>query len=283
MEKLKDLEQYKGLLKEYRCFLRTGVTNHYLSVFDVERYLRLGRIYFEKLSNALIFYTDEECFYRLYYMGSEVPERRLEKKEKPLFLKYVYTGQGDKDKWKGLLVGLGLKYLDTSIQIVAHTGQIEGLDKKLSLADRFISRFGLGVKYAGVDVQDEVLKLLEDEPWLSVYHFNYETEDEMQRDFNSGLYRVVENKNHEIIAAQHFVMANGTITGEWLAVKEEYKLQYGVGAALAYHSFVYARGKGIDLYYGWVDVNNSNSLKYHKSVEYTTTNKMADGWIMEGR
>lgn len=80
---------------------------------------------------------------------------------------------------------------------------------------------------------------------------------------------------------QQFSIENGTIQGNWLAVKDEYKVRYGIGTAMAYHSFVYAIEHDIHSYFGWVVKDNDKSIKYHESIGYELTDKVSEEWILE--
>lgn len=63
-------------------------------------------------------------------------------------------------------------------------------------------------------------------------------------------------------------------------MKAEYKEKYGIGAAMAYHSFAYAIEHNIMNYFGWLEKDNEKSLRYHQSIGYRLTGKVAEDWIL---
>lgn len=284
MKRIYTIDQYKDLLKENKENSRGGLTNNYLGIHGIKKYISLERMYFETMEKGYVIYLDEGKYYRMLYCGRAENINRITPKDKPLMFRFIYDKNTDKkQEWDNILSAFGLSEFDNTIQICANISEQHDVDVKLAKSTRFIERFGLGISYATQGMIDEIFRLRDTEPVLSIYHFEYETESEICEDIVNGLYRVVTNKDNEVVAAQHFIEKNGTINGEWLAVKEEYKLQYGIGGALAYHSFDYAKQKGVDMYYGWVDIKNENSLKYHESLGYRMTGKMSESWIMEAK
>lgn len=281
MEKIRDFEQYKELFGNNKSYIRSGLTNQYLAVADIKRYISRDRLFFDSFSSGVAFYTDEDEYYRIHYIGDGTVESATLKKEKPVLLRYVFTEKSVDERWAAFLEKAGLVKEETSTQIVAKMSEITDADSKLNLSLRYLNRFGLSVEYASESMLDEILRIRNEEPLLSKFYFPYKTREEFEDEIRQGLYRVVINREGEVVAAQHFVVNNGTVSGEWLAVREEYKLKYGIGGAMAYHSFKYAQDHNFELYYGWVNIENSNSLSYHKTVGYGTTGKMASSWIGE--
>lgn len=270
------------MFRKYRKWGKSGITNNYLSIKEIEKYLLQGRIFFEEFEEGFALLTYEEGYYRLHYTGSVQGIEGLEPKDKPQLIRYIYTDEQTKEKWIEILGKTKFVLEETSVQIVANVTEISDVREKSKMTSRFLARFGLETIYASEDMYDEIIKLRNEEPVLSIYDFCFETKEETLEDIRNGMYRVVKNINEEVVAAQHFRINNGTLMGEWLAVKEEYKVKYGIGSMMAYQSFLYAIDHNIDLYYGWVDVRNTNSIQYHESVGYKQTNKKADGWILEG-
>lgn len=282
MERVHTIEQYKNLVKSNRDNARGGITNNYLGIDSINKYISLGRLFYETMENGYLLYLDEGKYYRMIYCGKNIAVKPIEPKDKPVMLRFIYDINTNKQQeWEEFLCGIGLVKFDNTVQILAKVSEQSDVELKLSKTMRFIERFGFRICYADRNMIDDIMNLRNREPVLSRYHFEFETDDEIYKDIDDGLYRVVLNKENEVIAAQHFKEKNGTINGEWLAVKEEFKLQYGIGGALAYHSFDYAKQKGVEMYYGWVEINNENSLKYHKSLGYKQTDKRSESWIME--
>lgn len=284
MERLKSIEEYKALLLEYKQICRRGYSNNFLNLEMVNRYIGLQRIYYEKGESSLLFFTDEEKYYRLYVQTSPEADIRIEKKDKPILVRNVYKKDAKSDmllRFEDKLKEQEFSLYDESVQMVANPLEMkESLQKKYEKALSFLTRVGLRLDYAGEEHISEIIALREKEPLLKDYHFLYETEDEIRDNIKNKYYRCVFNEQNEVCAAQQFSIENRTVQGNWLAVKEEYKVRYGIGTVMAYHSFLYANDLEIQKYFGWVVRDNIKSIKYHQSIGYEITDKYADEWVL---
>lgn len=285
MEKLTNLEEYKAILKDCKKVCRGGYNNFYLDIQAIKRYLSLGRIYYEVNESGVFFFTDEEQYYRLYAYISPERETEVKKQDKPVLIRNIYREQGKPEALVRFEEGLkkqGFTLYDQSVQIISNPlEQEEDIRRKCEKALSFLKRAGLTVCYAKEEHLGEMIKLRQNEPLLKPYHFMYQTEEEMKEDIQKGYYRCVINQEGRICAAQQFSVQNGTLQGNWLAVKEEYKVRYGIGTAMAYHSFLYAIEHQIPCYFGWVVRDNVKSLKYHQAIGYKISDKLADEWFMQ--
>ena len=286
MEILKSLEEYKALLVQYKQVCRRGYSNNYLGLDMVNRYIALQRIYYETSPNSLMFITDEENYYRVYIQTDAEADFAIRKKDKPVLIRNVYKENKKTEvllRTEEKLKQQGFKLYDASVQIVASPLEMqEDIRKKYDRAMDFLTRAGIKIRYAKEEEAGAILSLREKEPLLKEYHFLYETAEEIAADIRQGYYRCAYNAQDEICAAQHFYVSNGTLQGDWLAVKEEYKVRYGIGTAMAYHSFMYAIEHEIPLYFGWVVRDNLKSIKYHQVIGYEISDKLADEWLLEG-
>lgn len=281
MERIESIEQYKEILKKYKKVARNGLNNNFLTIESVERYITLERIFCEEYEEELLIYTDEEFYYKLHYMGKAIPQKIVGRHEKPVLLRFIYMSETEKEAWARCARSLGLKKYDYTLQILANICENDNLEEKLERALRFVNRFGIKITYASTNMLNEIMALRDAEPLLDRYSFNYETDVEICEDIKNNYYRVAVTDKGEVIAAQHYTIQNGILIGDWLAVKEGYKDKYGIGAAIAFHSFDYAKVNSIKLYYGWVDGENLNSIQYHKSIGYNMTGKKSEGWLKD--
>lgn len=284
MEILKNLEEYKELLVKYKPVCRRGYNNNYLSMDMVERYIELQRIYYEAEDNALTFITDEEKYYRAYVQTNPEADITIQKRDKPVLVRNVYKENKKTDvllKFEDKLKKQGFSIYDESVQIVAKPLEMkEDVQKKYDRAFSFLERAGIKIGYATEENFAEINFLRESEPILKDYHFLYETESEILDNIKSGYFRCAFNMDGKVCAAQQFSVENGTIQGNWLAVQEEYKVRYGIGTAMAYHSFLYAIEHEVQSYFGWVVRDNTKSIKYHQAIGYELTDKFADEWLL---
>lgn len=179
------------------------------------------------------------------------------------------------------LQGLGFSLYDESVQILARPFDArEDILAKHKKSESFLTRFGLKIFYLDSSRVEEAIWLRDHTPELKPYHFLYETKEERQQAAENGYFRCVSNAQGEICAAQQFYVKRNTIQGNWLAVKPEYKGKYGIGAAMAYHSFAYAIEHNINSYFGWVVRDNLESIRYHQSIGYEIMDKVAKEWIL---
>lgn len=285
MERLKSIEEYKALLMQYKQVCRRGYNNNYLGLDKVNRYIALQRIYYETVENALMFITDEEAYYRMYIQTDAEAKVIIKKEDKPVLIRNVYKENRKPEALLKLEENLGrqgFKVYDESVQIVARPLDMrENIQNKYDRAEAFLKRAGIKILYAKEGEAEEILNLREKEPLLKKYHFLYETKEEISADIRKGYYRCAYNAQGEICAAQHFYVSNGTLQGDWLAVKEEYKIRYGIGTAMACHSFLYAIEHDISQYFGWVVRDNKKSIDYHQAIGYEISDKLADEWLLE--
>lgn len=286
MEKLSNLEEYKSVLREGRIRCKGGFNNMYLTIESVKRYLSLGRLYYELSDDSLCLYTDEEEYYRMYIQCSLNGVSQIYAKGKPILIRNIYRESCKPDNMvqiENTLKQQGFELYDQCVQILAKPLEMEEtVRKKYDASMGFLKRAQIDIVYADEAQLEEIIILRNKEPELKPYHFFYQTKEEMLQDIKDGYYRCAVNAEGEVCAAQHFTVANGTIQGDWLAVKEEYKAKYGIGAAMAYHSFTYAIEHNIRNYFGWVAHNNVKSLKYHSAIGYTIGDELADEWLLIG-
>lgn len=286
MERLKNIEDYKALLREYKTVCRRGYTNNFLNTELIKRYLDLQRIYYIAIQDALIFITDEEKYYRLHVSVSpQVNILDVKNMDKPLLVRNIFK-EGKKTKellsFEKVLKETGFHIYDESVQIVAYPLNLkEDIRKKYEKAAAFLARTGIHIGYAENEYNLKEIQLLrQEESVLKDYHFTYENEDEILDNMKKGYYRCAFDSSGTVCAAQQFSVENGTVQGNWLAVKEEYKVRYGIGTAMAYHSFLYACERELPTYFGWVVRDNEKSIKYHQSIGYEVTDKYADEWLL---
>ena len=284
MEKLETLAQYKEMLSKYRKICRNGYSNNYLSFEAIKRYISLNRIYFDTAENYFMIYTDEEKYYRAYVYMNQETKLHIKKMDKPILIRTIYKKDDKLDLillLEKMLREQQFELYDKIVQICAKPLEMkEEVTRKLEKAQLFLKRAGIYLDYACAHNIPEIMSLKKEEEALKDYHFLYETEDEIKENVERGYYRCAFNMNGEICAAQQFSVENYAAQGNWLAVKEQYKIRYGIGYAMAYHSFMYAIEHDIPNYFGWVACNNEKSLKYHREIGYEITDKYSDEWVL---
>lgn len=283
MEKLENWEKYKELLRETRQCGFIRFSNNYLDMDAVKRYIELDRIEYRLDGSGFYLYTDEGSFYRLYMQCGE-NSINISGRDKPILVRNVYRESNvsaAQQEVENQLRSAGFSLYDESVQILARPlAAKEDILAKLERSERFLARFGLKIVYANSSQLEDIIRLRDNTPELKPYHFLYETMEERQQAAEKGYFRCVVNAQGEICAAQQFHVEGSAIQGDWLAVQPEYKEKYGIGAAMAYHSFAYAIKSNIKNYFGWVVRNNTKSIRYHQSIGYEVMDKVADEWVL---
>lgn len=285
MERLNDYDAYKDLLSRNKSLYRRGFNNNYLSVDKIKQYIRLGRMSFIEDSSGIQLFLDEKDYYRCILMISAETVLHMSRQDKPVFVRNIYDITKKSETLTSVEESLkknSFKKIDTSVQIMCKPKDHEDEYRKNNeKCLKFLSRFGIHIDYPDASLAEKVFELRKTTPELKYYQFPYEEIDDIIFDYTKGYYRCAFNAENELIGAQHFTIENETIQGDWLAIKDEYRVKYGVGRAMAYHAFVYALDNRYDVYYGWVVDTNYDSLKYHSGIGYVITNKRANEWILE--
>lgn len=284
MEKVVSIENYKCLWKEGRLRSKDGYNNFYLNFDEAQRYCALGRLYYEMQDSGLIIFTDEESCYRMHVLLRPDAPIVFYRQDKPLLFRNIYKENMKTDAQTALeriLEKQGFALEDSSVQILARPLENQKeIREKYEKAAAFLNRMKIQITYAKEENLEEIEKIRDDEPALKPYHFLYRTKEETLQDIRNGYFRCAVDDKGRLCAVQQFSVVNRTVQGNWLAVKEAYKVKYGIGTAMAYHSFLYAIERGIANYYGWVVRANKKSLAYHQAIGYTLTDKIADEWIL---
>ena len=182
MEKLRSLEEYKSLLSSYKKVYRSGYCNNYLNIDMIKRYISLQRIYFETGDKILLFFTDEEKYYRLHALLGLGANIDIKKQDKPIMLRNVYK-EGTKPDillcLEGALKQQGFFLYDETVQILANPlNNKEDIQRKYDKAISFLNRFKIRIGYAQEKDIEQIMNLRDKEPLLKDYHFIYETQDE---------------------------------------------------------------------------------------------------------
>lgn len=287
MECLTDYDSYKELMLRNKSLYRRGFNNNYLSVDKIKRYIEAKRISYVEDSCGIQLFLDEEKYYRCILMISADAEPTIYKADKPIFLRNIYDISKKPEVLSAAeetLKANGFRPVNTSVQIVCKPKEHEKEYRKNNeKCLRYLNRFGISIEYPDSSYAEKIFELRRNTPELRYYQFPYEESSDIESDFNKGYYRCALDREGRLIGVQHFTVENGIVQGDWLAVKDEYRLKYGIGRAMGYHSFVYAIDNGYDMYYGWVVDTNHRSLNYHNEIGYSVTDKRADEWAMESK
>lgn len=280
MDKVESLDRYKELLAETKekCGRRL-VTNSYMFLDEIRRYIDLGRLYYEKLENGIVFYSDEESHYRCYFhadlSGGTKRDKKIEKKDKLLLTQLLYRNErtAKESEMASWLEEVGFILKDTMDYIVedrtANKKKIEPLVKHIL---RLLDESHLTFRTLLPNEVEQLLEFQKNIDCIPYYQLSYHSPEEYGEAIRDGRLEGVLDLNGNLCAAHYFDAENGRIGG-WYAIKKEYQKTYGIVMLFNYSAMKYAEENNIGEEYGWVMRGNKESVKYHKK----------SGWIWEGR
>lgn len=127
IKELLSIAQYKKLLEDFRTVCKTPFSNIYLMPKDINRFINLKRISYVKNDYGIIFYLDEETFYRVCLYVDEQQLFEIPARDKKLLIRNVYRADNK---------GIKLSYVEARLQAlgflkVGTTVQIEGKPQEL--------------------------------------------------------------------------------------------------------------------------------------------------------
>lgn len=282
MDKLHGIEEYKVLLKQFRKEHKTSFSNLYFMPKDMERYINLGRVEYEKKEAGVIFYFDEECYYRVC-MCVEIGETfNISKRDKKLLIRNIYRKSEQDEELKEFECNLernGFNLVGTTFQVQQKTKELWQKCSRLEKYVLLMQDQGFRCIEADFSQYKEIESLILDSNIIKDYQLDYLTEQEKQM-MLAGSYLCVLDKHNQICAVSLCVVNGGVARNGSIAVKEEYKMK-GIAPLIAYQRFKWFRESGIDLSQTWIRVDNDASIKYNKSLGYQSTGKYANEWILE--
>ncbi len=282
MNVLESIEQYHTLTKEIHDRCKRLFSNIYLFDDSLKRYISAQRLFYHQFQDGILFISDEKTYYRIYFLiSSSCNEVNIPNFNKNTVTRMIYRGE-KKDNLiatEKILLNNGFNNDSSSLEILARPCSIENLESKYQISCKYMERFGIKLIYADRSMYNDIIELIRSEPVFRFYHLDYVSKEEILRDIDLGYYRCAIDQNGVLCAVQHFNPCEGRIIGDILTVRKEYRNNYGIGAAMGFQSLIYAKEKGIDSYFGWIDSCNHNSIKYHEEIGYSLTGKISEEWI----
>ena len=98
MIKIQNIEEYYDLLKQLKETCGRFITNSYLSVAELERYIKLDRLYCLKQEFGFVFLCDEEKYYRLLYWLKAGSTLSISSSEKPIAVRTIYRENNKREE-----------------------------------------------------------------------------------------------------------------------------------------------------------------------------------------
>ncbi len=285
MDRVANLEHYYALINEAKSEYGRLSTNNLLFPDAIERYLDLGRFYYEKVTGGVIFFSDEEDFYEALYHISAKEECRFSKKEKPVLIQCMYTNgkkRPDMQAIGRMLESSGFVLAQTLRQgVFEETERIAKVRRSLRGVMKVFDREGFRMMPVSAGQLSEMKAFRKTIKEIPFYQFPYFTDEELVCEADAGRLLCITDKNGRMIAARHLIV-NGKKAYGWVGVEEQYKGTYGLALVFLNHALDYVEREGIKMC-SWVDDVNIPSLQYHEHIGTVWTGQAAEEWVLESR
>lgn len=284
MEKIESIEQYQQLRKDVQGKYHRVATNNYMFPPQVERYISLGRLYADTFEAGVVFYTDEDTHYKAYFsVSAEVPFRILPK-DKPVYMRNIYTEgkkKADLLQVEKSLTDSGFQCMNTSAYVVGNPEiALAKINKSYQNAEKILKKNGFQLMPLPIERLDEFIELQKHMDMIPFYELSYHTKAEYTEEIEAGHILCVVDQNGKICACRHHYEEANSLSG-WNYVEPEYQKAYGIAVVLTHSVLEYAKNHNNMSVHGWILINNVDSIKYHKRLEYVWTSRMSDEWLLE--
>ena len=284
MKLLESYDEYTDMIREFREICKRPFSNLYCTPDDMKRYIQLGRVSYEKTANSIIFYFDEETYYRVCFYVDEKNKFTISPQNKKLLVRNVYKKKEKKENLRCVeeqLTELGFRNSGTTVGIHGEVQKLFQRCERIEKYEKALEKKGYRCIAADPSLFDEIDKIVVDSGVIKDYQIDYRTYEE-KKNLEKGSYLCRVDSNNQICAVSVCVIKDGVAKGVATAVKEEYKMQ-GLAPVLTYHRFKWLRDNGIESLQAWILTSNEPSLWYHESLGYTFLSKYADEWILDAK
>jgi len=283
MRKIQKIEEYYELLKHVKETCGRFITNSYLSVAELERYIKLERLYCQEQEYGFVFLCDEEKYYRLLYWLKAGGSLNISSSEKPIAVRTIYKQNNKREELISLEEELQRRGFQKEYSAFEMCVPLEAKDN-ISKQNKVFLRMLQKGKFYIADMRPEdidKMHVLREDKDFHIYNFPYKTQDEYYHEIANNQYISVFNENDEMCACIYTNILEAYVTGDGICVEDKYKGTYGLGAALMCHILNMALNEQDKRYVSWCETENHNSIKFHNSIGFVNTGKVSDEWILK--
>lgn len=282
MEELKDTQTYGALINAMR---KKGVkfTNNNLFSEDIRSFVERKRIKYHVSERCLIFFLDEEKYYRLLFHLDPDHSWDLPKLDKPVLIRTRFT-KGKKKaellKLEGQMREKGFVLKDTNVFVTLDFAPFkEFYRQRYERSKKILKASHLRIIGADYSYRSQIDKLMDGQDMINYWHRPYQTEDEIKSAFDRGCYTAIVNEKDEIVAYTSGGVGEGKLQPDIaMVIKDEYK-RSGLAVILFYYCLAYEPS---DLMRKTsIDLANSASVKLHKKLGWKFTDKYMENWLLE--
>lgn len=283
MKKLESFDEYKNIIRDFRSVCRRPFSNVYYMPDDIKRYIALERAGYEKTESGIIFFYDEETYYKACLYVDEKEEFTIPPQKKRVLVRNVFEKEKKDEKLQCIenrLTESGFKKAGTSVAIQGESEKLSQRCKHMEKYAEALKKKGYYCVAADASMAEEIEALMLDSGIIKDYQLEYKSDEEKKRMINRGCYLCMVNRDNQVCAGGICDSKDGISQGVGVVVKEKYKMQ-GFAPVLAYYRCKWWDKNDIKLAHAWILTDNNPSLMYHRSLGYEFTNMYADEWILD--
>ncbi len=284
MKKIENIEEYLKIIKHIKKQCRCPVTNMFWSLEAVERYIKLERLFFEERGKKGYFICDEENYYRIFYYIDANDRLDIESLSKPIAIRNIYKLNGKKNglqEFEKELVKSGFEKLYSAVEMYVPLELGEKLKKQKAVYERVLKKGNFNVSFLKQKDLDDMLELRKETAEFHVYNFMYKSYEEFIEEIVNQQYIGIFNSKEELCACMYIAQGTNSRIGDFMCVKEKYKMKYGLGGALMSYVLDNAINEFRQKYVSWCEQENFEAMKFHENIGFVNTGKASDEWVLE--
>lgn len=247
MEKIHSYEQWSSIIEKFKKINRKTYSNFYFMPNEMKKIISCRNVLYILSDTYLLFYIDEESYYRLCYFIAQDIENLTEQLDKVVCADIVIR----KEK---------LCQLDKEIQIIRCLGLDEYKKYTRMTTEIVESKFCVTdyeFSYGDIKYGKEILGLWQRN--LDIYSTPLPFGDEINGLINNNHLYYIKDKN-KIIGAVYFGTLLRTCTLQHLVIAPMYRRQ-GLGKKLIEFGLKQMYSNGIRKCNLWVDIQNISAYK----------------------
>lgn len=278
MNRLYSIDQYKELRSKLKSKCKKIVFNVYFLTDEIKRYIEIERAYYVECDDIVFFIFDEEKFYRVCFIAAVNAKGVLPQLDKCCLVRNIYIKERKKEdilQIEKILLNNNFKFAETVICMQIETDKILDNSSSIEFYKSMLVNAGYYIGTANFSMINEIENLIDTTPMIRTYHLDYRTLTEKEKLIAEGAYMVICNPEGKICGVELSTIKNDVGIGEVIIAKDKIA---GAASILSLERMKKMKSKGIPVVDGWVLENNEQSVKYHKKLGYTLTDRLVDEW-----
>lgn len=283
MEKVKTIEQYEKLVADFKKKGHRIISNNYMFIDDIRRYINMKRLYYEELENGLVFYSDEETHYRCYFYIDSLRDMKISRKDKVLLTQILYR-ENRINKVQVLRDSLresGFHLQDKMDYIVTEAStKMNKIERLVKYAEELLEENQLVFRSILPEELEQFREFQKNIKNIPFYQVPYYSAEEYMQAIKENRAQCIVDVKGSICAIHFFEYKNGNMLG-WYAIEEEYQKAYGIALLFTYSTRQFAIQNHTRKIYGWVLKDNKESIKYHKKLGYIWQDRIMEEWLLD--